>query len=135
LPNQKNRIGQLICEFTPQRTAAGVSKWRCRKGKKKHKNKNTIPRQWRERRLSPWHEEDARGFVVMMVQFSSLHVLGKYSFEYKLEWMIERLSHNKLQRRRGWLELYGEVKSLITIGGKAGVAPASIQKAIAPRES
>ena len=71
----------------------------------------------------------------MMVQFSSLYVLGKYSFEYNLEWMIERLSHNKLQRCRGWLELYGEVQSLITTGGKAGVAPASTQKAIAPRES
>ena len=62
----------------------------------------------------------------MMVQFSSLYVLGKYSFEYNLEWMIERLPHNKLQMRRGWLELYGEVQSLITTGGKAGVAPASI---------
>jgi hypothetical protein len=34
----------------------------------------------------------------------------------------------KIQRRRGWLELFGEVKSLITTGGKVDVAPASIQK-------
>jgi len=71
----------------------------------------------------------------MRAQFSSLHVLGKYSFEYNLEWMIEKLFYNKLQRHRGWLGLYGEVQSLITAGEKAGVAPASIQKAIAPRES
>ena len=54
----------------------------------------------------------------MMVQFSSLRVLGKYSFEYNSEWMNERLPHNKLQRRRGWLELYGEVQSLRGISSR-----------------
>jgi hypothetical protein len=45
------------------------------------------------------------GFVVISVYFSSLHILWKCSFE-NLFGMDVKLSCNKLQRRRGWLELF-----------------------------
>jgi hypothetical protein len=46
-------------------------------------------------------------FVVILVYFSPLHILWKCSFENQLG-MDERLPCNKIQRRHGWLELYGE---------------------------